>query len=93
MEQKVVPEKTERQKKLALIPQDVVEIFSFLQEMKSDFSDSFSCEIDEPMSELRADIKAWLSGEDDREPSWDSFRMSIDDACSADGMPRLFGVS
>jgi len=73
------------------VPADVGHIVLFIGQISQDLPDTFACEARDLIRELVADHKAWKLGEG-KEPDWNSFRISINDMCNIEGMPKLFDI-
>ena len=72
------------------LPADITDVYSMLGWMLSDLSDLMAEEVKEWRSELRQAVRDWKAG--GAEPDWQSFRDWMNEICTDDGMPRLFGA-
>jgi hypothetical protein len=71
------------------IPDDIKQAYNLYTMLNSDLSDLMQGEVNEWLSELKADIRRWKAG--GKEPDWQGFRDWSNEMTRDDGLPDLFG--
>jgi hypothetical protein len=71
------------------LPQDFKIVISTLRAVRDDLTDVMESEVSEWLAEVKADVINWeIFG---YEPEWSELRDRLNEICSDDGMPPLFG--